>query len=287
VASNNTQIIPSFEPSKAQLAIAEVENLKAALVPLEQEARAIKIETAADFESGGMLLKRIRDNRKQGEWTMKPLKSIADTIKNFLRTAELAHSNKCEQIESILTPKLNDYKRREAEAAAAEQRRINEERQREANRLAEEQGKRDMERAAEEKKARDKEIADAVKAGEVKKREADRLRKEAEEREKQQREQASRDAETAKQNVQQVTVQPNTPKIAGLRQRKYPKWRMKNIDLVPRLLLYPNDINKTANFPRITDELPKLRSKDKSEAENKAIIEAKIPGIEYYEEDAI
>ena len=272
MASNNTQIIPSFEPSKAQLAIAEVENLKAALVPLEQEARAIKIETAADFESGGMLLKRIRDNRKQGEWTMKPLKSIADTIKNFLRTAELAHSNKCEQIESILTPKLNDYKRREAEAAAAEQRRINEERQREANRLAEEQRKRDEEAAAEAKKKRDKEIAEAQKAGELKKREADKLRKEAEEREKAQREQAVRDAEAAKANVQEVSVQPNTPKISGLRQRV--NWKFKVVDeaKIPRAFMQPNE--------QAIGQLVRM-AKDKAQAEKT------IPGIEVWSEDAI
>lgn len=283
MASNNTQIIPSFEPSKAQLAIAEVENLKAALLPLEQEARTIKIETASDFESGGMLLKRIRDNRKQGEWTMKPLKSIADTIKNFLRTAELAHSNKCEQIESILTPKLNDYKRREAEAAAAEQRRINEERQREANRLAEEQRKRDEEAAAEAKKKRDKEIAEAQKAGELKKREADKLRKEAEEREKAQREQAVRDAEAAKANVQEVTVQPNTPKIAGLRQRQNWKFKIVDIDKVPRRYLYPTPGQDGKYKP---EDFPKI-GKDVRDWKDKATTEKAIPGIEVWPEDAI
>jgi hypothetical protein len=237
----NTQLIPAFEPSKAQTALAEVETLKAALAPLEHEARALKVETPEAYEVAGTLLKRVRDNRKQGEEVVKPLKRVVQTIKDWLQTESLKHSNKCEQIEGVITPKMNAYKVRERELAAAEERRINEERRKETERLAQEQRMKDLERIERERKAQDKEIADAVKAGEVKKREADKLRRQAEERERVQREQAARDAEAMKASHQDIKVAPNTPKVAGLRQRQQWHFEVINRDEIKRAFMIEDE----------------------------------------------
>jgi hypothetical protein len=269
MSTNQTQIIPSFEPTAAQTAISQVEDLKAALVPLEAEAKALKVENASEFEQAGLLLKRVRDNRKQGEWTLKPLKSIADTIKSFLRTTELSHSNKCEEIEGRIAGKMNDYKIRERELAAAEERRINEQRRIEAARAAEAQRKQDELAAAEVRKQREKELAEAARAGEVKKREQARLQKEIEEHERLQREQAAKDAEALKASVQEVKVAPATPKIAGLRQRQNWRYRIVDPTKVPREYLMPDE-QKIGQAVRAWKKAGEV-----------------IPGIEAYAEDAI
>jgi DNA repair exonuclease SbcCD ATPase subunit len=137
-----------------------------------------------------------------------------------------------------LVERQKNYHAEEKRKAEAEQRRINEEARREAERKAEEE-RRERERiaaeqrkeqelqAARNKRIRDQEIEDARKAGELNKREAERLKKEAEqraaaerkaaaEREEREKAQAAEDAKAAAADVPEVTVLPNLPKGAGL-----------------------------------------------------------------------
>ena len=246
----NISIIPSFESSKAELALREVETLKSALAPMEVEARSIVVQNAEQYVQAGALLKRVRDNRKQGEETVKPLARVLQNIKDWVQTVKLQHQNKCEEIEGIIETKMVDQKRRERAAAEAEERRINEERRKEAERLAEEQ-----------RKAREKEIEAQRKAGDIGKREAAKQVKEA-----------AVEAEAVKANVQEVKVLDSTPKVAGLRQRV--QWKFKIVDesKIPRAFM---QVNETAigQFVRA--------AKDKGLSENT------IPGIEVWSEDVI
>src|SRR5258705_4845749 len=127
--------------------------------------------------------------------------------------------NGAEEIRGLVSGPMADFKRNERLAAEAEERRINEERRRQAETDAAALRKQQEEQAAIDRKKREKEIAEARKSGELKAREADKLRKEAEAREKEQREQAARDAAAMAANVQDVKVQASTPKIAGTRGR--------------------------------------------------------------------
>jgi len=246
----NLQIIPSFEASKAEVALREVETLKAALIPLEEEAKRIVVTNAEQYAEAGALLKRVRDNRKQGEETVKPLARVIQSIKDWVQTVKLQHQNQCERIETILEVKMTDQKRREREAAAAEEKRLNEERRKEAERIAEEQ-----------RKAREKEIEAQRKAGEIGKREAAKQVKEA-----------AQEAEAIKNTVQEVKVEPAIPKVAGLRQRVNWKFKIVDANKIPRAFMMPNEVS-IGQFVRT--------------AKDKALAEKTIPGIECWSEDAI
>jgi hypothetical protein len=245
-----TQLIPQIDSGKVQMTLGALEGLKALLLPLESDAKSLKVENATDYETGGLLLKRIRDNRKEGTWIMAPLKAIAKTITECFRTAELAHANKCEQLESIVETKLVDFKRRERAAAEAEEKRINEERRRDAERLAELQ-----------RKEREAEIKLAQKSGEIGKREAARQTKEA-----------VLEADALKNTFQTVTVEPSTPKIAGLRQRVVWHWEAIDTSKIPRAFLCPDE---------------KLIGQYVRTAKDAALCEKAIPGIRVWSEDCI
>ena len=191
----DAEIVPQIPMESLQKANAELSALQVRLAGYEAEAKAIVVDSPEKFLEAGNIKVKVKDERKRWEWTVKPIESIASTITNTIRTMKQAGTNKCEQIEGILQAKMLDQKRLEAQAAAAEERRDNEERTRRAAEAAEEQ-----------RKIREKQIEADRKAGEIGKREAERLRKEALEQEK---------IEAA--NVQTVKVIPNTPKIAGLR----------------------------------------------------------------------
>jgi hypothetical protein len=198
----------------------EVTELEKGLVQLQSEARAVvKVSTPQEYASAGSILVAIRNYQKDVKNKLNPFVDIARRAYDAARQEMQKYLNQAQELEIVLTRPMEDFKRREREAAEAEQRRINEERRVEAQRLAEEQRKADEARAKEEREKREKEIKEAQKAGELKKREAEKLRREAEERERQQREQAAKDAEAAKVNVQEVKVMPSTPKIAGTRGR--------------------------------------------------------------------
>ncbi len=245
-----TEIVPQIPQEGIQKATQELGDVRLMLTDYELEAKRIKVETPEQYAEAGELLKRVRDAKKKAAWIMNPLKSITKTIAEKFRTMEQAELNLGERIEGILEPKMVAFKRREREAAAAEERRINEERRKEAERISEEQ-----------RKAREKEIEAQRKAGEIGKREAAKQVKEA-----------AVEAEAIKNTVQEVKVESNTPKVAGLRQRI--NWTFKIVDAtkIPRSFLMPDE----ASIGRF------VRS-----AKDKALAEKTIPGIEVTAEDAI
>ena len=272
MAETNVQLIPTVEPSKVQAVLGELETLKSNLAPLEAEAKALVVTNPEQYAIAGDLLKRVRDNRKQGGHVISPIKSIVKTITDFIRTEELKHSNKCEQIEGVIEPKMNGYKARERELALAEERRVNAERQRIAAEEAEKARKAIEAQAEADRKAREKEIAAAQKAGEVGKREAEKQRKAAEEEQRKQEAEAEMVANSIKASVQPVTVEPLTPKIGGLRQRQNWKFRIVDPDKVKRAFTCPDE-RQIGQFVR------NLKNKQKAEE--------LVGGIEVWMEDAV
>lgn len=267
-----TEIVPQIPQEGIHKATQELGDVRLMLVDFETEAKRIKVETPETYAEAGELLKRVRDAKKKASWIMNPLKSITKTIAEKFRTMEQAELNLGERIEGILEPKMVGFKRRERELAEAEERRLNEENQRKAREAAEEQRKKDEAAAAEARKQREKEIEAAQKTGDVKKREAERLRKQAEEEKRQAVEQARLDAEAVAASAQAVKVEANTPKVAGLRQRV--NWTFKVVDAtkIPRSFLMPDE-GAIGRFVR--------------NAKDKTLAEKTIPGIEVWWEDAI
>jgi hypothetical protein len=144
-------------------------------------------------------------------------------------------------LDEVLGQKVKDYERLERERAAAEERRINQERRAKAEQEAAEQRKRDEEAAAERRKEEQKRIEEARKAGELNKREAEKARKEAEEREREAKVQAARDAEAARNSVQDVKVAAAIPTVAGVPSRRNYKFRIIDANKIPRAYLCPDE----------------------------------------------
>jgi len=127
---------------------------------------------------------------------------------------------------------VKEFERKEREAAQREQDRINEERRRVAAIEAERMRKEQEAQAAADRKAREKEIAEALKAKELGKREADRLRKEADEAKRKQIEEAVNQAALAS-IIDDVIVKPNLSSVAGVPSRVNWRFRITNPDLIP------------------------------------------------------
>jgi hypothetical protein len=269
----------------------EVTELEKGLAQLQSEARAVvKVSTPQEYASAGSILVAIRNYQKDVKNKLNPFVDIARRALDAARQEMNKYLNQAQELEMVLTRPMEDFKRREREAAEAEQRRINEERRVEAARLAEEQRKADEARAKEEREKREKEIKEAQKAGELKKREAEKMRKEAEERERQQREQAAKDAEAAKVNVQEVKVMPSTPKIAGTRGRVNYYAEFRNLAALLDAFV---DARVKQNIERATylrqficgdDKALGKEARDKKDSKK---LEGLIPGIRAWDEDSI
>jgi hypothetical protein len=268
----NTELVPQIPQEGVQKAIAELETLKLRLSDYEQRAKALVVQDARDYSIAGELLKQVRDARKGWAWTMAPLKSIAKTIGDKFRTMELEGANKCDRIEKSLQVKMVAQKQRERDAALAEERRINEERQREAARVALEQKKIADAQAEAERKKREKEIAAQARAGELSKKALATMRTISLEIEEAKKAQALLEAQATVANVQNVRVEANTPKISGLRQRVNWFWRTVDEDKIPRSFMMA-DGKTIGQFVR--------------NAKSKEVSETAIPGIEVWSEDAI
>jgi hypothetical protein len=215
----NAELVPSIKSEELSIALAELAKEAAALPKLKQEVDAQLVTNAQEYAEMGTLLTSVRSIGKVGAFKINPFLEVAARVTNFLRGERSKHEDAAAVIANTASTKMADYKRREREAAEAEQRRINEKRRIEAEKAAAEQRKKDEAEAERQRKIREKEIKAAQEAGDLKKREADKLRKESEAQAARDREQAARDAEAAKANVQEIRVAPNTPKIAGTRGR--------------------------------------------------------------------
>jgi hypothetical protein len=264
----------------------DLKPIEAKLLTLKQMAEAIQVTDADSYSAACQIAVQGRAEVKAIGFVLDPGIQSAKNHLDELKNQKAAFVNRVTPIVDIATKKAEEWKSEERRKAQAEQDRLNAE-AREKARIKAEQDRKEAEAKAEaDRKQREKEIKEAQKAGEVGKREAERLKKEAAAKEEADRKAAAAQEQVAAANVQEVRVTAAVPKVAGIRARVNPKWRMVNIDLVPRLYIYPNDIAATENFPRITTEVRKSREGE-SFADRKARLEKAIPGIEYYEDDKV
>ena len=264
-----TQIV---KPESSEFAVA--------LARLQADAQNIAVRTADDCLRAKTMQQEVRRYLKDVHAKLDPFVQIAKNNYDDAKTERAKWLDPGEAVDAALALKVKDYERIEREKAEAEQRRINEERRRKAEQEAAEQRKRDEAAAAERRKEEEKRIAEAQKAGELKKREAEKMRREAEERERQQREQARRDAEAVKATVQDVKVAPAIPKVAGVPSRRNYRFEIVDITKIPRQFLYPtkrpDGTYDPAKFPEIGDKVRDDKDPLKSMAE--------IPGIRAFED---
>jgi len=239
------------------------------LASLQAQSQSIAVKTPEDCLAAKTMQRDVRNYMKDVHLKLDPF--VESAKRNLAEAKDELNKwlNPAEAVDGVLAQKVKDYERIERERAEAEQRRINEERRRQADAEAAEQRKRDEAAAAERRKAEQKAIEEARKAGELNKRQAEKMRKEAEERERAAKEQAAKDAELTKASVTDVEVKPNIPTVAGVPSRRNWKFRVLDATRIPRAYLMPNEVKIGADVRFL---------------KNKLEAESKIPGIEVYED---
>ncbi len=210
-----TAIIPGTE--KFKQAQSELERRCNAIVVSNAESCLLAKQTQAD----------IRVELKLRHAALDPFVILAKQNYDNAKAERERWIGPLETMDAKLDAARKEWERREREAAAAEERRINEERRRVAEAEAAQKRKEAEAQAAADRKAREKEIAAAQAAGDLKKREAEKMRKEAEE------EAARKKAEAAAQEIQDrkvedVKVAANIPTVQGVPSRV--NWRFRVVD---------------------------------------------------------
>lgn len=258
--------------SAESTAITTTTALQATIDQMKREASAVVVKTQEDYAAVATFLVRVRNVKKQIGYLLDPGIQSAQAHANELREGKARYVRQIDDLDALASVPAEKWKREEREAAQREQNRINEERRVEAAQKADADRKAAEALAEADRKKREAEIKAAQKSGDVGKREAERLKKEAADREQRAKEQAARDAEATKQNVQEITVKPSVPTVAGIRGRVNWKFRIVDQSKHPRRFLMPDE----AAIGRMVREM-----KDKTKAE------ALCPGIEVWSEDAI
>lgn len=168
-------------------------------------------------------------------------------------------------IDDALARKVKDYETQERLAAEAEEKRVNDERRRVAALEAEERRKVAAAQAETDRKAREKEIKAQQAAGELKAREAEKQRKQAAADAEAAKERADAEAKASVAAVQDVTVKPDIPTVAGVPSRRNWRWEVVDESKIPDSYWMLNDL-------KIGAETRALKEK------------TAIPGIRVYQE---
>jgi hypothetical protein len=253
-------------------AIVRHEELDNGLKELRLEVAVLKVSDAASYAAAGALLTRVRHYQKTVKSTLQAFVDLAKRNLDGARQQMNVYMNPAEEIDATISRAMNEYKMRERMAAEAEERRINEERRLQAEADAKAREAELKKKAEEDRRLREKEIAEARKAGDIGQREAGRLTKQATEAAERQNHLAELEAHSIRSAVQDVKVAPAVPTVAGLRQRVNWKFKVTDINRIPRAYLMVNDV--------AIGQMVRMK-KNKQEAEKEC------PGIEVSSEDSI
>jgi flagellar biosynthesis GTPase FlhF len=261
----------------------EVRKLETTIEKLRGEIKSLAvIKTAEEYTRAGTFKVAINNYEKDVHATLDPFVEIPRRAYEAARQERQKYLNMAEELKGALAGPMSDFKRQERLAAEAEERRINEERRKQAEEEAEKQRKEAAERAEAERKRQQKQIEEARKAGEIGKREADKLKKQAEEEAERAKEQAAQDAKLAAENVQEVKVLPSVPKVAGLRGRV--NYYAAVVDADALLKAWANGRTDLRKFIYIDEKA--LNEEARKVKDSKKLMEM-IPGIRAYDEDSI
>ncbi len=129
VVKPQVEVMPQLELPGVGEALANVENLTVKLAPLREQASTIKVEfpDREGYQQIGDVLSQVRSLRKEGEAVFGPFNVIVDRVKSYLRTKLQKHTNTCEEIESLIKPKMKAWEQAELKATEEEQEKINKE----------------------------------------------------------------------------------------------------------------------------------------------------------------
>lgn len=212
------------------------------LSALQQRAAAIQVHDADTCREAKLMQRDIRDYMKDVHSKLDPFVNAAKRNLQDAKDQLARYLDPAEAMDTSLGQRVKDFERREREAAEAETRRINEERFRAAEAQAEADRKERERVAAAERKAKEAELEAARKAGDIGKREAEKLKKEAAAAEEREKVRAAEEAKIAAANVPEVKVEANIPTVAGVPSRRPWKFRIVDAARIPRQYLIPDEV---------------------------------------------
>jgi len=270
----------------------EVQELEAALTGLRDDIkRAIAggVETDEQFSKCGILLLAVKNYEKDVHSKLDTFVEIPRRAYEAARQERQKYLNQAEEVRTLVSGPMNEFKRRKREADEADQKRINDERARRHAKDAEEQ-RIEAERVAKETlERRVAAIRDMLKRKEIGKREAAKLLKEAGALEEAAKAQAAADEETAKSAPPpEVKVLPSTPKVAGLRGRV--NYYADVVDAEKLLVCWascPVGSERRAYLRQFICLDEQALNAEARKVKNSRKLEAMIPGIKAREEDSI
>ncbi len=252
--------------SETRMAVIDREKYTARTTALRSLADTLFVGDASSCLEAKKAQQEIRLEIKIRKTVLDPFVLIAKKNLDDAKEERAKWIDPLESIDGDLGAKVKEFERIEREFAAAEERRINEERRIKAEADAKIEREAREKQAKIEREAREREIEAARKAGDIKKREADRLAKEAREAEERERARAKQDEVVQAANVVEVKVAPSIPTVAGVPSRRNWKFTITDESRLPREYLMP-DMVKIGEFVR--------RNKKAGEV---------IPGVTAYED---
>lgn len=282
------ELIPQIEQSAVAQAFSQLQDEMACIPAFKARAEALTVTNADQYKEAGEFRAVVRSRRKMPKFITAPFEEIAKRVIEILKDKRTEAESKFDTIDAIISTKMNQQAERERMAAEAEQRRINEEKRiREQKEAAEARRLADIQ-AESDRKQREKEIAAAQKAGELNKREAERMKKEAEEKAKRDREAAAQEEAAAKENFRPVEVKPNLPTIAGSRRHRsfFAEFTNFNVLLESWRTAANNGSHERAAFlRRFICGNEKELAKEARDTRDSKVMETVIPGIKATDKD--
>jgi hypothetical protein len=228
--------------STQSVTLVETKAIESKLAILKRNAEAIQVADGETYAIACMIAVDVRAEIKAIGFALDPGIESARRHLDELRNQKKAFLDRLTPIIDIATRKAEFWKSEERKKAQAEEDRINAERRKAAAEEAERERKAAEAKAEADRKERERMFREAQKAGEIGKREAERLKKAALAQEAIDKENARQAAIAAAANVQEVKVQPAVPKVAGIKARVNYKFQVVNPGQVGAGFLCPDEV---------------------------------------------
>jgi hypothetical protein len=196
-------------------------SIEQGLAALRSQAEAIVVANQQDYIEAVQIKNAVNSYIKDVKAKLGPGIASAKEHLDFLKNDMAKYITPAEQLVGIVENKRIRWAEEEKRKAEAEQRRINEENLRTAAIKAEEERKERERLAAEQRERERKEIEAAKRAGDIGKREAERMKKEADAKTERERILAAEEARKAAENVPEVQVKAAVPVVAGAKNQTF------------------------------------------------------------------
>lgn len=302
----DAELLPSLDLPDLPAALGALRDELATLPDLEKQALAITCTYPAtppeDYRKLVELVDQMQDVGKAGEEQMRPLLDVVNEVADYLLAKKKNQELTAKKAWETHAERAAAWKRGEREAAAAEAKRINEERQRKANEEAEAKRKADEKTAIERRKARVNEIRGMLRRKEISKSKAAELLTLAGATEEAEKARAAANAEQLKKNVQTVTVTPNVPKVSGRRGTIKYSAEVENTDTLlmayvatfmpekGRVLTWQEQATQAerrAYLRRFIMANEQALGEEAREVKDSAKLNATIPGVKFTDKDTV